>query len=220
MPDSRNQILIDSVIDEAELRAMSPEERLQLARALAAIDEPHILTDPRFESRRRLALLIFMGCCVVLAGWIIVLMLTLPKHYTASHWRPAWVGFDIVLLGAFAATAWASWRERQVLVLCLTITGTLLCCDAWFDLVLDIGTPEFTMSIVSAVVAELPLAIVMFSAAWRLMRMSVGVVMRLEGIIRPVPPLWRTPLFAEGLEGTLPARYRPGEKEPAASADR
>lgn len=196
---------------------MSLDERRQLARLLAAIDEPHMLADRRFESRRRLALLIFMGSCVVLVGWIVVLMLTLPKHYTASHWRPAWVGFDIALLGAFAATAWASWRERQVLVLCLTITATLLCCDAWFDLVLDLGTPNFVMSLVSAVVAEIPLAALLFTGAWRLMRMSVGVVMRLEGIISPVPPLWRTPLFAEGLEGTLPARYRTGEKVGAGS---
>jgi hypothetical protein len=219
-PKLENAILMDSVIDEAELRAMSPEERRELARALAAIDEPHILTDPRFLRRRRLALLIHMGCCVFLAGWIVVLMLTLPRHYTAGHWRGAWVGFDVALLAAFTATAWASWRERQVLVLFLTVTGTLLCCDAWFDLMLDLGTPAFAMSVASAVIAELPLAFLLFSAARRLMRMGVGVVMKLEGIIQPVPPLWRVPLFAEGLEGTLPARYRQAGKEPAASADR
>lgn len=212
------------MIDEAELRRMSPEERRVLARALAAIDEPRFLNDPRFESRRRLSLLIFMGCCVVLAGWIAVLMLTLPRHYTAGHWRDVWVGFDFALLAAFAATAWASWRERQVLVLCLTVTGTLLCCDAWFDLVLDLGTRDFAMSLLAAAVAEIPLAFMMFAAAWRLMRMSVGVVMWLEGIDQPVPPLWRVPLFAEGLEAALPARYRQaggrdgqgGSREPAA----
>ncbi|HYZ55583.1 MAG TPA: hypothetical protein VE733_19050 [Streptosporangiaceae bacterium] len=192
---------------------MSPEERRQLARALAAIDEPHLLSDPRFLSRRRLALLIFIGCCVVLAGWIVVLELTLPRHYTASHWRGAWVGFDVALLAAFAATAWASWRERQVLVMCLTVTGTLLCCDAWFDLVLDIGTPAFPMSVASAVIVELPLAFMLFSAARRLMLMSIGVVMKLQGIVRPVPSLWRVPLFAEGLAGTLPARYRQTDRE-------
>ena len=196
---------------------MSPEERRQLARALAAIDEPHILTDPRFLTRRRVALLIFMGSCVVLAAWIAVLMLTLPKHYTASHWRGAWVGFDMALLAAFAATAWAAWRERQVLVLLLTVTGTLLCCDAWFDVILDLGSSEFPMSLASALIAELPLAFMMFSAARRLMRMSVGVVMKLEGIVEPVPPLWRVPLFAEGLMGTLPARYRQPAKQPASA---
>jgi hypothetical protein len=215
---SGTRSLIDGVIDEAQVRAMSPEERRQLARLLAAIDERHMLSDPRLVARRRIALLLCMACCVVLAGWIAVLMVTLPKHYTASHWRGAWVGFDLALLAAFAATAWASWRERQILVLLLMATGTLLCCDAWFDLVLDIGTREFPMSVASAVIAELPLAFMLFNAARRLMRMGVGVVMELEGIDEPVPPLWRVPLFAEGLVGTLPARYREpvGAKDPRA----
>jgi hypothetical protein len=38
--------------------------------------------------------------------------------------------------------------------------------------------------------------------------MSVGVVMQLEGITADVPPLWKIPLFAEGLAAALPARYR------------
>ena len=47
-------------------------------------------------------------CCTVLVGWIIVLLLTLHRNFTATHWRLAWVGFDIVLLAAFAATGWRS----------------------------------------------------------------------------------------------------------------
>jgi hypothetical protein len=145
-------------------------------------------------------------------------MLTLPKHYTADHWRGAWVGFDIALLAAFAGTAWAAWRERQVLIILLTVTGTLLCCDAWFDVILDLGTRNIWMSVASAVFAELPLAFIMFTAARRLVRISVGVVLQLEGITADVPPLWRIPLFAEGLAGALPARYRDGEKERAKQA--
>ena len=201
-----------SVIDEDDLRRMSPEERQHLAQLLAAIDEPHVLQDPQFQRRRRLSLLVFMGGCVVLAAWIGVLEITLPVHYRAAHWRGAWVGFDVGLLAAFAATAWASWRERQVLIIGLVVTGTLLICDAWFDLVLDAGSPDIWMSVATAVVAEIPLALMMFIAAFRLVRMSVGVVMQLEGIDGPVPPLRRIPLFAEGLVGTLPARYRQGEK--------
>jgi len=192
---------------------MSRDERRHLARLLAAIDEPHVLRDSRFQRRRRISLLLFMGACVVLAAWIAVLILTLPRHYTASHWRGAWVGFDLALLFAFAATAWASWRERQVLIICLAVTGTLLICDAWFDLLLDIGTPEFWMSVATAAVAELPLAFLLLTAARRLVRMSVGVVMELEGIDGPVPSLWRIPLFAEGLAGCLPARYRQAAKQ-------
>jgi hypothetical protein len=212
------------VIDEAELRRMSRDERQHLARLLTAIDEPHVLRDAASNRRRRLSLLLFMGGCVVLAAWIALLMVTLPKNYHSTHWRGAWVGFDFALLGAFAVTAWASWRERQLLIMCLTVAGTLLLCDAWFDLVLDIGTDEFWMSVLSAAVAEVPLAFTMFIAARRLMRMSVGVVMQLEGINAPVPALWRIPLFAEGLQAALPARYRhesrdpdPEPREPAAA---
>ncbi len=196
------------MITEDDLRQLSPQERQHLARLLASIDEPHILRDHRAVLRRRLSLLLFMGSCVVLAAWIALLMLTLPKHYTAGHWRGAWVGFDFALLLAFAATAWAAWRERQVLIILLTITGTLLCCDAWFDVILDLGTRNIWESVGSAVFAELPLAFIVFTAARRLLRMSVGVVMKLEGITAEVPPLWKIPLFAEGLTAALPARYR------------
>ena len=192
---------------------MSLDERRHLAQLLAVIDEPHVLRDARFQRRKRLSLLLSMGACVVLAGWIAVLMLTLPKHYTAGHWRGAWVGFDFALLAAFAATAWASWRERQALIICLAVTGTLLVCDAWFDLILDLGTRDIWMSVASAAIAELPLAFVMFTAARRLVRMSVGVVMQLEGITGPVPALRRIPLFAEGLAACLPARYRQAGQE-------
>jgi hypothetical protein len=203
------------VIDEAELRQMSRDERRQLARLLSTIDEPHVLRDNRSRWRRRLALLFGMGSCLILAAWIAVLMLTLPKHYTAGHWRGAWVGFDLALLGAFAATAWAAWRERQALIILLTVTGTLLCCDAWFDVILDLGTRNIWESVASAAFAELPLAFIMFTAARRLVRMSVGVVMQLEGITADIPPLWKIPLFAEGLEAALPARYRNGSREPS-----
>jgi hypothetical protein len=209
-----SQIFNRDVIEEAELRQWSHDERQHLARLLATIDEPHVMRDAASHRRRRLSLLVFMGGCVVLAVWIALLMVTLPKNYHSHHWRGAWVGFDFALLGAFAATAWASWRERQVLIILLTITGTLLLCDAWFDLLLDLGTHEIWTSVFSAAVAEIPLATMMFIAARRLMRMSVGVVMQLEGISAPVPALWHIPLFAEGLQAVLPARYRDEARDP------
>lgn len=149
-----------------------------------------------------------MGCCLVLAGWIAILIWTLPGRYTASHWRAVWVGLDIAELAGFAATLWASWNQRQVVVFFMVVTGTLLIADAWFDMALDFGTPGFTMSLVSALVAELPLAFLLFSGARRLIRITIETVMRLEGIQGPVPPLWRVPLFADGLEGALPAALR------------
>ena len=79
-----------------------------------------------------------------------------------------------MLFLAFAATAWAAWRRRQVLILCLVVLATLLCCDAWFDTTLDWGTPGFIDSLTLALVVELPLAVVAMIGARRLLRLTFG----------------------------------------------
>jgi hypothetical protein len=196
------------VIDEAELRRMSHDERRELARVLAAIDVPHPLLDPRVRRRRRLGLLIVTSCCVVLAAWIAILILTLPSHFTSSDWRAVWVGLDIAELLGFAAIAWAAWHQRQIVIFFLIITGTLLVCDAWFDVALDYGTPDFTASVLAAVLVELPLAFLMFTAARRLVRLTFETVIELSGGSGPTPPLWRIPLFADGIQECFPARLR------------
>ena len=148
------------------------------------------------------------ACCVALACWIAILILTLPSRYTSSHWQAAWVGLDIAELAGFAATAWAAWHQRQVVIFFMIITGTLLVGDAWFDLALDYGSRGFTTSLVSALVVELPLALLLFNSARRLVRVTIATMMQLGGVAGPVPPLWRIPLFADGLEECLPARLR------------
>jgi hypothetical protein len=196
------------VIDEAELRRMTPDQRRELARALAAIDLPHPLVDPRLRRRRQFGLLFMTVCCIGLAAWIAILILTLPSHYTSSNWRVVWVGLDIAELIGFAATGWAAWRQRQIVILFMVMTGTLLLCDAWFDLALDYGSSSFTASILSAVLAEFPLAFILFFSARRLIRVNVEILMQLTGTVGSVPPLWRVPLFADGLQECLPARMR------------
>ena len=123
---------------------------------------------------RRLALLVSAACCVFLAGWIVLLAATLPHHFDAHHWRAVWVNFDVFLLAAFAATAWAIWRQRQVLILLLMLTGTMLCCDAWFDVGTSLATSGLWISLLSAVFAELPLAFLAFAGARRLLRATVA----------------------------------------------
>jgi hypothetical protein len=196
------------VINEAELRQMTHDERRELARALAAIDLPHPLLDPVLRRRRRIGLLVMTACCVALAAWIAILLQTLPGRYTSSDWRAVWVGLDAAELLGFAATAWAAWHQRQVLIFLMVITGTLLVCDAWFDLTLSYGSSGFTDSILSAVLAEFPLAFLMFAGARRLVRVTVQTVMQLSGGGGPAPPLWRIPLFADGLGECLPASLR------------
>ena len=160
---------------------MSRAERGELARLLAEFDEsatpaapdPYRI-DPSLRRERRLALLVAATCCVILAGWIVVLAATLPHRFDAHHWRAVWVNFDILLLAAFAATAWAIWRQRQVLILLLAITGTMLCCDAWFDVGTSLATSGIWISLLSAVFAELPLAFLAFAGARRLLRATVA----------------------------------------------
>jgi hypothetical protein len=195
------------VIDEAELRRMSPGERRELARALAKLELPHPMQDPVQIRRRRLGLIVMTSICLILAAWIGILAVTLPKSYTAHHWRAAWIGLDIAELASFAGTAWAAWRERQVVIPLLIVTGTLLICDAWFDIVLS-GRGDFRTSVLTAVFAELPLAFLLFAGARRLIRLTVYSVMRLEGITGPLPPLRKVPLFADGFEETIPHRFR------------
>ena len=187
---------------------MTHDERRELARILAAIDLPHPLHDPRLQRSKRLGLLVMTACCIALAGWIAILLLTLPERFTSSDWQAVWVGLDVAELLGFAATAWAAWHQRQVVIFCMIITATLLVCDAWFDLTLDYGSSGFTASILSAVLAELPLAFLMFAAARRLVRVGVQTIMQLSGVSGPAPSLWRVPLFADGLEECLPAQFR------------
>jgi hypothetical protein len=235
------------VIDVAELRQMSPAERRQLAKVLTELDGPPFdeqspdpdtvanpyLTDPKLRRQRRLALLVAAGCAVILAGWIVVLAATLPHRFDAHHWRAVWVTFDVFLLAAFMATAWAIWRERQVLILLLVGIGTMLCCDAWFDVGTSLATSGVWISLATAAFAELPLAILAFLGARRLLKATV-----VAGIRAPVPvgtqvasleqipvgtrgpadttcSLRSTPLSGRGLDEALPRgrAYRSAQQD-------
>ena len=187
---------------------MTPQERARLTRALVAMDDPHPLDYQRFRRRERLFAVIVAACCVVLAAWIGVLAVTLPRQYAVGGWRAAWLGFDGALLGAFIATAWTAWRGRQVVIVCLIVTATLLCCDAWFDLTLDWGTREFPLSLASALVAEVPLAFFAIFVARRLLRLSILVARVREGYSGPVPSLWRLALFGIDQAATHAADHR------------
>ena len=207
------------MIDKAELRQMSQADRRQLAMMLAELDEPAaspFQQDPVLRRERRLALLVAAACCVILAGWIVLLAATLPHHFDAHHWRAVWVNFDVFLLAAFAATAWAIWRERQVLILLLMVIGTMLFCDAWFDVGTSLATSGFWISLLSALFAELPLAILAFAGARQLLRATVAAAIAAGATARPVTGPRRTaqagegqslrctPLCGNGLDEALP----------------
>jgi hypothetical protein len=95
---------------------------------------------------------------VFLVPWILYLTFTLPSRHVTVHYDLAWVGFDAGLTVAFGATAWAVLRGSQWLVPFAAITGTMLCCDVWFDVTTSRPGSELLQAIAEAAVAELPLA--------------------------------------------------------------
>ena len=182
------------MLDPDRLADLSPAERRKLLQALVALeqeDSPRPGTSWKWDA----VLVFIVAACILLAAWIGVLAVTLPRFYHTGSWRGAWVGFDLGLLATFAATGWAAWRRRQLLIISLIVLATLLLSDAWFDVVLDVRTAGFLASLLSAVLVEVPLAVVAILMARRLLRLTVGQVMRYEGQAGPVPPLWRIPLL-------------------------
>ncbi|MFJ4102917.1 helix-turn-helix domain-containing protein [Amycolatopsis japonica] len=118
---------------------------------------------------RRILLTVLAGAAVLLVPWTVYLAHTLPDRYDTGQWRAAWVGFDIALLLCFAAGAWLGTRRRRAAVPLLSATAAMLCCDAWFDVMLGWTSSERWTSVALAVFVEIPVAVVLAFAARRLL---------------------------------------------------
>jgi hypothetical protein len=112
----------------------------------------------------------FFLCALILVVWAGFLILTLPRNYTANHWQVAWGGFDIGLGAALVATAVAVLRRSPFAEVAAAVSGTLLLCDAWFDLVTSSTTGELVQAALEAALVELPLAALCFWMAINLAR--------------------------------------------------
>ncbi len=104
----------------------------------------------------------FFIVSVGLVPWIAWLFWSLPDEATAAHWRLAWGGFDIGLSIGLASTAVLVFRRSPLAEVSAAVTGTMLVCDAWFDVLTSRGTTQVVVAAVLAVVAELPLAVFCF----------------------------------------------------------
>jgi hypothetical protein len=114
---------------------------------------------------RRRALLVYGAFALGLVPWTAHLSESLPSTHRTTHWDILWAGFDIGLIGSGVATALAILRGWRALPLCASITGTLLVCDAWFDLLTSSPGSERARAGVEALAAELPLAFFSFWVA-------------------------------------------------------
>lgn len=103
---------------------------------------------------------------VVLIPWAIALGQMLPSRHVADHWDAAWTGFDVILACSLLATAYASLRRRDLLRGLAAVSGTLLLCDAWFDVLTASSGTDLEVAVLLAVFGELPLALVCFLLAF------------------------------------------------------
>jgi len=116
-----------------------------------------------------------MAATLALIPWTLIYITQLPDHHTAKHWNLAWAGFDLALCGALGITAWAALRERALLIVGLIVSSTLLVCDAWFDVATSLDTADETVTLVTALAVELPLATYFAILAYRYLRTSIRV---------------------------------------------
>jgi len=122
------------------------------------IGQEQSLPDPEQVPLPRWVTPVLTFAAVALVPWTLWLTFSLPRQRVADNYDLAWVGFDIALLLAFGATSLAAWHGSRWLVPLAAATGTMLVCDAWFDIVTAHGGGERLEAVASAVLAELPLA--------------------------------------------------------------
>jgi hypothetical protein len=96
---------------------------------------------------------------LLLVPWVVLLFASLPSAHESAHWDIAWGGFDTALALLLLTVAVAAWRHSPWLEGAATASATLLFVDAWFDILTSSTRMELVVSVVEAVLVELPLAV-------------------------------------------------------------
>jgi hypothetical protein len=159
---------------------------------------------------------LFAVLSLALAPGIARVFASAPPLHLAMHWRLAWGGFDVALAALLAATGLALFRRSALAEVLAAMTATLLCCDAWLDVLSSVGQGRSATvaAIGEAAFAELPLAALF---AWVALRFARAVAearpsLQREGFRihhrRLVPPAGHDPaLLGDALAGSQP-RWR------------
>ncbi len=125
---------------------------------------------------RHLAVLLSIAG-LALVPWTIYLGGTLPGRQTAEHWDIAWIGLDVFMIIAIAMSAWAAWKQRQILIPASLAAAVLLVVDAWFDTMTASAGRDTAVALLMAVLIELPVAAFFAYVARRAFLMSVARVL-------------------------------------------
>jgi hypothetical protein len=195
--DTADEQLSAPVSRRSDLLELGADDRRRLAAWLFELNAPGPVS-PTARRRRRNGLLLAATAAGFLVPWAAFLAATLPEQHRADDWNIAWVGYDVGLILAFAATAWFGWRSRQLVITACLVTATLLLCDAWFDLTLSWGSTEEAASIFTAAVAEVPIAVYLLTIYHRLLRSVTWQIWKDRGKGGEPPPLRSVPLLLGG----------------------
>ena len=129
------------------------------AKRQAVEGDPHSSRpSARVRWLRKWLLIILGGVAVILFPWSAYLSYSLPSRHLTPHWNVAWSGFDLWMAASVIATLTLLLRRSKYLAIAASITGTMLLCDAWFDMITSRGGSEVVQSALFAVFAELPMA--------------------------------------------------------------
>ncbi|WP_265443173.1 hypothetical protein [Flexivirga meconopsidis] len=199
-------------LTDDEIAALRPAERIELVRRLktGGVLEALVRTELRRARRRRaIALTITAVCTALLLPWVVYLALTLPDQYVAHAWALTWTGFDALLVVMLGLTAFFAWKRRVLVVLTSFATGVLLLADAWFDIT-TADPDDVRLSIVSAIVVEIPLACF-------LMFIGASIVWRIAGLLNVMTGQgdpkagWRSTINSEIVHGDRDVTTEPKE---------
>lgn len=188
-------------LTDDEIDGLDPAARRALIRRLrhgAFIDAPlAVAIEHRMRRRRAVALTVTAVAAALLVPWTAYLAVSLPDRYVAKAWALTWSGFDVLLIVLLGLTAFFAWKRRMLVVLTSFATGVLLLADVWFDITTS-DADDLHLSVASAVLIEIPLAIF-------LMGMAVGISWRVAGLLNAVTGhggagRWRMPISAEVVE--------------------
>lgn len=181
--------MTDGILTDAQISALTPAQRRDL---ISRLEQPlGDVIDPALLARlRRIRLGLMIGGSIAMVPWLAYLSATLPENYVAHNWQVTWVGFDMLLMVFMVATAVCAYLRRQVVLFAAFTSGVLLICDAWFDL-MTAGPRDLWLSLTTALLIELPVALLLISGALRILRLTM---MRLW-ILQRGTRLWDLPLF-------------------------
>ncbi len=109
-----------------------------------SVDEEPMVASPGWVAP------VFAAGAVLLVPWVGYLAVILPVTARVNSRLP-WVGFDLGLMCALAATALLAWRGSPRIVASAICTATMLVVDAWFDVTSAVRGTDLAQALVLSV---------------------------------------------------------------------